>query len=69
VTQQNAAVKSGVAKGNAFASTPQAATASAAAMIQGSDPAQAEWSNRANEAYQKYFEMQNEKNRRAGIVP
>lgn len=67
VTQANATAKFGTVRGNNYLATPQAATASTAAMVQGEK--QAEWSNRASDAYQKYFEMQNEKNRRAGIVP
>lgn len=66
VTQANATAKFGTARSNSNIATPQAATASTAAMIQGEK--QSEWSNRAADAYQKYFEMQNEKNRRAGIV-
>jgi hypothetical protein len=62
-----ASAKFGVARGNNYSPTPQAATASAAAALQ--TERQSEWSNRAADAYQKYFEMQNEKNRRAGIVP
>jgi hypothetical protein len=67
VTQANATAKFGTVRGNNYLATPQAATASTAAMVQGDK--QAEWSNRASDAYQKYFDMQNEKNRRAGIVP
>ncbi len=48
--------------------SPQAATASAVTTLQGVDPQQAEWANRANDAYQKYFEMQEQKNLRAGIT-
>ncbi len=67
VTQANATAKFGTIRGNNYLATPQQATASTAAMVQGDK--QAEWSNRASDAYQKYFDMQNEKNRRAGIVP
>lgn len=67
VTQANATAKFGAVRGNNYLATPQQATASTAAMVQGDK--QAEWSNRASDAYQKYFEMQNEKNRRAGVVP
>jgi hypothetical protein len=67
VNQSSVAAKFGVTKGNAYAPSPQAATASAATTLQAEQ--QSEWSNRAADAYQKYFEMQNEKNRRAGIVP
>jgi len=67
VTQANATAKFGTVRGNNYLATPQAATASTAAMVQGDK--QSEWSNRAADAYQKYFEMQNEKNRRAGILP
>lgn len=67
VSQANATAKFGTVRGNNYLATPQAATASTAAMLQGDR--QSEWSNRAADAYQKYFEMQNEKNRRAGIVP
>lgn len=67
VTQANATAKFGTIRGNNYLATPQAATASTAAMLQGDK--QSEWSNRATDAYQKYYEMQNEKNRRAGIVP
>lgn len=67
VTQANATAKFGTIRGNNYLATPQAATASTAAMVQGEK--QTEWSNRAADAYQKYFEMQNDKNRRAGIVP
>ncbi len=67
VTQANATAKFGTVRGNHYLATPQSATASTAAMVQGDK--QAEWSNRAADAYQKYFDMQNEKNRRAGIVP
>ncbi len=67
VTQANATAKFGTMRGNNYLATPQSATASTAAMVQGEK--QAEWSNRAADAYQKYFDMQNEKNRRAGIVP
>lgn len=67
VTQANATAKFGTMRGNNYLATPQSATASTAAMVQGDK--QAEWSNRAADAYQKYFDMQNEKNRRAGIVP
>ncbi|MBS4045751.1 MAG: hypothetical protein KG075_05360 [Alphaproteobacteria bacterium] len=67
VTQANATAKFGTVRGNNYLATPQQATASTAAMVQGDK--QAEWSNRASDAYQKYFDMQNEKNRRAGIVP
>lgn len=67
VTQANATSKFGTIRGNNYLATPQAATASAAAMVQGDK--QSDWSNRATDAYQKYFEMQNEKNRRAGVVP
>lgn len=68
VTQQNGASKFGVARGASYAASPQAATAATAAQIQQSSDPQTEWSNRASEAYQKYFEMQDQKNRRAGIV-
>jgi len=67
VTQANATAKFGTVRGNNYLATPQQATASTAALVQGDK--QAEWSNRASDAYQKYFEMQNEKNRRAGVVP
>lgn len=67
VTQANATLKFGTVRGNNYLATPQSATASTAAMLQGER--QNEWSTRAADAYQKYFEMQNEKNRRAGIVP
>ncbi|QDO95996.1 hypothetical protein FNB15_01310 [Ferrovibrio terrae] len=67
VTQANATAKFGTVRGNNYLATPQSATASAAAMVQGEK--QNEWSNRATDAYQKYYEMQNEKNRRAGVVP
>lgn len=67
VTQANATAKFGAVRGNNYLATPQAATASTAAMVQGDK--QSDWSNRATDAYQKYFEMQNEKNRRAGVVP
>ncbi|MEK9967540.1 MAG: hypothetical protein VW600_00295 [Ferrovibrio sp.] len=67
VSQDTGVAKFGVARGNNFGATPQAATAAAAAAIQ--QERQGEWSNRAADAYQKYFDMQNEKNRRAGIVP
>lgn len=67
VTQANATSKFGTVHGNSYMATPQSATASTAAMVQGEK--QNEWSNRATDAYQKYFEMQNEKNRRAGVVP
>jgi hypothetical protein len=67
VTQANATAKFGTVRGNNYMATPQSATASTAAMVQGDR--QSEWSNRASDAYQKYFEMQNEKNRRAGVVP
>lgn len=67
VTQANATAKFGTVRGANYLATPQAATASTAAMVQGDK--QSDWSNRATDAYQKYFEMQNEKNRRAGIVP
>lgn len=67
VTQANATAKFGTIRGNNYLATPQAATASTAAMVQGDK--QSEWSSRASDAYQKYFEMQNEKNRRAGVVP
>ncbi len=67
VTQANATAKFGTVRGNNYLATPQAATASTAAMVQGDR--QNEWSSRASDAYQKYFEMQNEKNRRAGVVP
>jgi hypothetical protein len=68
VTQQNGASKFGVTRGASYAASPQAATAATAAQIQQSSDPQTEWSNRASEAYQKYFEMQDQKNRRAGIV-
>jgi hypothetical protein len=73
VTQANATAKFGTAKATAApaAPTPQVATAaSTAAMLIGQqENAQNEWASRASGAYQKYFDMQNEKNRRAGIVP
>ncbi len=68
VTQQNGASKFGITRGASYAASPQAATAATAAQIQQSSDPQAEWANRASEAYQKYFEMQDQKNRRAGIV-
>lgn len=67
VTQANATAKFGTVRGNNYLATPQSATASTAAMVQGEK--QNEWSNRATDAYQKYYEMQNEKNRRAGVLP
>ena len=67
VTPTAVTSKFGVTKGNNFATTPQAATAASATMLQGVDQ-QNEWANRASDAYQKYFEMQDQKNRRAGIV-
>jgi len=67
VTQINATSKFGTVRGANYLATPQAATASTAATVQGEK--QSEWSSRAADAYQKYFEMQNEKNRRAGIMP
>lgn len=67
VGNANATAKFGTTRGNNYMATPQAATASTAAVLQGEK--QSEWSNRAADAYQKYYEMQNEKNRRAGIVP
>jgi hypothetical protein len=70
VTQQTVQSRYGVTRGGAgVPSTAQSATAAAASMIQQSvDPQQAEWASKASDAYQKYFEMQNERNRRAGIV-
>lgn len=70
VTQQTVQSRYGVTRGGGgVPSSPQAATSAAAAMIQQSvDPQQAEWANKASDAYQKYFDMQNERNRRAGIV-
>lgn len=70
VTQQTVQSRYGVTRGGAgVPSTPQSATAAAASMIQQSvDPQQAEWASKASDAYQKYFDMQNERNRRAGIV-
>jgi hypothetical protein len=68
VTQLNATSKFGSARSSAFGTSAQAATAAAAATVQGGDQQQNEWSNRAADAYQKYFEMQNQKNRRAGVV-
>ena len=68
VTQLNATSKFGSARSSAFGTSSQAATAAAAATVQSGDAQQNEWSNRASEAYQKYFEMQDQKNRRAGIV-
>lgn len=70
VNQQTVQSRYGVTRGGGgVPSSPQAATSAAAAMIQQSaDPQQAEWASKANDAYQKYFEMQNEKNRRSGIV-
>lgn len=73
VTQANATAKFGTAKATAAPATPtpQAATAAgtAAMLIGQQENAQNEWANRASGAYQKYFDMQNEKNRRAGVVP
>lgn len=73
VTQQNATSKFGSAKAAPAPASPTpqgAAAASAAAMLIGQqENAQNEWANRASDAYQKYFDMQNERNRRAGIVP
>jgi hypothetical protein len=74
VTQMNATSKFGVTKGASATpqqvASPQAASAaSTAAMLIGQqENAQNEWAARASDAYQKYFEMQNDKNRRAGIV-
>lgn len=70
VNQQTVQSRYGVTRaGGGVPTSPQAATSAAAAMIQQSaDPQQAEWASKANDAYQKYFEMQNEKNRRSGIV-
>jgi hypothetical protein len=67
VTQANATAKFGTVRGSNYLATPQSATASTAAMVQGET--KSEWSNRATDAYQKYYEMQNEKNRRTGVVP
>jgi hypothetical protein len=67
VAQANATAKFGTVRGANYLATPQSATASTAAMVQGEK--QSEWSNRATDAYQKYYEMQNEKNRRTGVVP
>jgi hypothetical protein len=67
VTQANATAKFGTVRGSNYLATPQSATAATAAMVQGET--QSEWSNRATDAYQKYYEMQNEKNRRTGVVP
>lgn len=53
VTQQNVAVKFGAARGAAAHAT----------MLQG-EAGQAEWANRATEAYQKYFEMQKRERQR-----
>jgi len=71
VNQQTVQSRYGVTRGGGgVPSTPQSATAAAATMIQQSaDPQQAEWASKATDAYQKYFDMQNERNRRAGIVP
>ncbi len=68
VTSTAVTSKFGVTKGNNLGLSPQAAAASNAAILQDGDK-QSEWANRASEAYQKYFEMQDQKNRRAGIVP
>lgn len=73
VTQQTATAKFGSAKASAAPASPTpqgGSAASAAAMLIGQqENAQNEWSTRASDAYQKYFDMQNQRNRRAGIVP
>lgn len=69
VTQQTVQSRYGARGAVGVPATPQSATAAAATMIQqGADPQQAEWASKATDAYQKYFDMQNERNRRAGIV-
>lgn len=70
VNQQTVQSRYGVTRaGGGVPSSPQSATAAAATMIQQSaDPQQADWASKANDAYQKYFDMQNERNRRTGIV-
>lgn len=70
VGQQTVNARYGATRaGGGIPSSPQAATAAAAAAIQGNaNPQQNEWNNRASEAYQKYFEMQEQKNLRTGIT-
>lgn len=70
VGQQTVNARNGALRGGGgIPSSPQAATAAAAAAIQGnSSPQQNEWNSRASDAYQKYFEMQEQKNLRSGIT-